>query len=52
MAAHAEARRPKTLADLYEDRDLTPAQVRRIVAILGLAVPQRMQTDGSNAEAA
>lgn len=31
--------RPRTLADLYEDRDLSPAQVRRIVALLGLAVP-------------
>ncbi len=29
--------RPKTLADLYEDRDLSAAQVRRIVSLLGLA---------------
>ncbi|MBM7091031.1 hypothetical protein JTP67_21305 [Streptomyces sp. S12] len=37
-------KRPRTLADLYEDRDLTPAQARRIVALLGLARPR---TSGS-----
>ncbi|MGW4541610.1 hypothetical protein ACWEOP_27550 [Streptomyces chartreusis] len=35
-----EVPRPRTLADLYEDRDLTPAQARRIVALLGLAQPR------------
>jgi hypothetical protein len=39
-----EGQRPRTLADLYEDRDLTPTQARRIVALLGLAQPR---TDGS-----
>lgn len=42
---------PKTLADLYEDRDLSPAQVRRIVALLGLAAPQRPNNDDSAAGA-
>lgn len=44
-------RRPKTLADLYADRDLTPSQVRRIVAVLGLTTP-RVQTTGTRSEAA
>ncbi|MET7775373.1 hypothetical protein ABZU94_13880 [Streptomyces mirabilis] len=43
--------RPKTLADLYEDRDLTPAQVRRLVALLGLAAPRRTCNDDSAAGA-
>ncbi|MEH0642839.1 hypothetical protein QBB33_15455 [Streptomyces scabiei] len=30
-----------TLSDLYADRDLTDAQCRRIVALLGLAQPRR-----------
>ncbi|MGW0417493.1 hypothetical protein [Streptomyces sp. NPDC003015] len=36
----SQEQRPRTLADLYEDRDLTPAQARRIVALLGLAQPR------------
>jgi hypothetical protein len=36
----AVASRPRTLADLYENRDLTAAQARRIVALLGLAARQ------------
>lgn len=47
----APAPRPKTLADLYADRDLTPSQVRRIVAVLGLATP-RAETAGIRSEAA
>lgn len=43
--------RPRTLADLYEDRDLTPAQLRRLVALLGLAAPQR-NSGASKVEAA
>lgn len=43
--------RPRTLADLYADRDLTPAQARRIVALLGLAQP-RHQTPSRKTEAA
>jgi hypothetical protein len=31
----------RTLVDLYRDRPLTDAQVRRIVALLGLANPVR-----------
>jgi hypothetical protein len=30
----------RTLADLYTDRGLTPAQARRLVALLGLAEPR------------
>lgn len=30
-----------TLSDLYANRDLTDAQCRRIVALLGLAQPRR-----------
>lgn len=52
MAAPASApRRPKTLADLYEDRDLSPAQARRLVALLGLAAPRRPMNDDSAAGA-
>lgn len=51
MAAQTDASRPKTLADLYQDRDLTQTQVRRLVALLGLAAPRRTQAD-SNDEAA
>lgn len=36
----APERKHRTLADLYEDRDLTDAQVRRIVALLGLTEPR------------
>ncbi|MFJ1552304.1 hypothetical protein [Streptomyces mirabilis] len=32
--------RPKTLADLYADRDLTQTQARRLVALLGLTQPR------------
>jgi hypothetical protein len=39
-----------TLSDIYADRDLTDAQLRRIVALLGLAQPRR--TDSSDDEAA
>lgn len=38
----------RTLADVYADRDLTDAQCRRIVALLGLAVPRR--TGGQDAD--
>lgn len=37
-----------TLSDLYADRDLTDAQARRIVALLGLAQPRR--SSGENAD--
>ncbi|MEV5182866.1 hypothetical protein AB0K88_24210 [Streptomyces werraensis] len=39
----AEVKRPRTLADLYEGRDLSPTQARRIVALLGLAQPRTPQ---------
>lgn len=42
-AAPPASSKPKTLADLYEDRELSPQQVRRIVCLLGLAVPRREQ---------
>lgn len=42
---------PRTLSDLYADRDLTQAQARRIVALLGLATP-RDKSGTSKAEAA
>lgn len=44
--------RPRTLADLYEDRGLTSSQVRRIVALLGLATPRQKSSGASKAEAA
>ncbi|MFJ9536634.1 hypothetical protein ACIRPX_05185 [Streptomyces sp. NPDC101225] len=34
----------RTLADVYRDRPLTDAQLRRIVALLGLAQPRKPQT--------
>ncbi|MFF5008045.1 hypothetical protein ACFY3G_35090 [Streptomyces phaeochromogenes] len=38
MTAVPGSHRPvQTLSDLYADRDLTDAQVRRLVALLGLA---------------
>lgn len=40
MSAPAE-REQKTLADLYRDRDLTDAQVRRVVALLRLTDTRR-----------
>lgn len=43
--------RPRTLADLYADRDLTPAQARRIVALLGLAT-RRTEANPADEEAA
>ncbi|MFJ3229764.1 hypothetical protein [Streptomyces sp. NPDC086787] len=50
MAATATtASRPKTLADLYEDRDLSPAQARRLVALLGLAAPRQPQASDDEA---
>lgn len=36
--------RPRTLADVYRDRDLTDEQCRRIVALLGLAQPRRQSS--------
>ncbi|WP_326787850.1 hypothetical protein [Streptomyces sp. NBC_00151] len=52
MAAQSiDSTRPRTLADLYVDRDLTQAQVRRLVALLGLSVP-RGATAGSDDKAA
>ncbi|MEU3546274.1 hypothetical protein [Streptomyces longwoodensis] len=42
----AQKSRPKTLADLYANRDLRPDQIRRIVALLGLAEPRRSEGDG------
>ncbi|MFD5227425.1 hypothetical protein ACFWJ5_02560 [Streptomyces qaidamensis] len=45
--------RPKTLADLYENRDLTHHQVRRLVALLGLTAPRReTSTSASDDKAA
>lgn len=41
--AEEPQRRHRTLADLYEDRELTPTQVRRLVALLGLAQPRMPQ---------
>lgn len=42
MAEPTDApKRQITLSDLYADRDLTDAQCRRIVALLGLAQPRR-----------
>lgn len=39
-----------TLSDLYADRDLTDAQCRRIVALLGLAQPRRSGRDADGPE--
>lgn len=51
MAAPTEApTQQTTLADLYANRDLTDAQCRRIVALLGLAQPRR--ADDGDPEAA
>jgi hypothetical protein len=47
-----QAQRPRTLADLYEDRDLTQAQVRRLVALLGLAAPRRAEVKAPEDKAA
>ncbi|MEU2584519.1 hypothetical protein ABZ612_16485 [Streptomyces avermitilis] len=53
MAAQSiTSTRPRTLADLYADRDLTQAQARRIVALLGLAAPRQKSSGTSKAEAA
>lgn len=41
-----------TLSDLYADRDLTDAQVRRLVALLGLAAPRRTEASRGNGKAA
>ena len=44
MSAAEERPRPRTLADVYAERPLTAAQVRRIVALLRLTErPQRGQ---------
>jgi hypothetical protein len=50
-AARKQQSRPKTLADLYEHRELSPNQVRRIVYLLGLAVPKRTQDAGDSTAA-
>ncbi len=42
------AGRPRTLADLYAERGLTSAQARRIVALLGLAMPRPAESSGSS----
>lgn len=39
-----------TLSDLYAGRDLTDAQCRRIVALLGLAQPRRSAQDADGPE--
>ena len=52
MNADQEAKRPRTLADLYADRDLTQAQVRRVIALLGLARPRRAEASDRDSEAA
>ena len=36
VAASTASSKPRTLADVYADRDLTPTQVRRIVGLLRL----------------
>lgn len=41
-----------TLSDLYADRDLTDAQVRRLVALLGLATPRRTEASKGKGNAA
>lgn len=48
MKAALAPGRPRTLADLYADRDLTQAQARRIVALLGLATPRRTDLRGED----
>ncbi|MFJ4623074.1 hypothetical protein [Streptomyces sp. NPDC088812] len=51
MSASSPAKTPRrTLSDLYAERDLTPAQARRLVALLGLAA-QRPHNDDSAAGA-
>ncbi|WP_405525241.1 hypothetical protein OG426_19490 [Streptomyces canus] len=42
----------RTLADMYADRDLAPSQVRRLVALLGLAAPRRTEASSGEDEAA
>ncbi|TKA13207.1 hypothetical protein [Actinacidiphila oryziradicis] len=39
------ARAKVTLSDIYADRELTDAQVRRLVTILGLTQPSRRKAD-------
>lgn len=42
------SRPQRTLADIYAEKPLTDAQLRRIVALLGLAQPRhRQNTDGA-----
>ncbi|MEU2993524.1 hypothetical protein ACPCSD_10045 [Streptomyces griseoincarnatus] len=42
------SRPQRTLADVYRDRPLTDAQLRRIVALLGLTQPHHRQNqDGA-----
>lgn len=43
-------RSQRTLADIYRDKPLTDAQLRRIVALLGLAQPRRT-TNGAEVPA-
>ncbi|MFF9036430.1 hypothetical protein ACF090_13270 [Streptomyces sp. NPDC014892] len=53
MATHATGTRQQvTLSDLYADRDLTDAQCRRLVALLGLATPRRTETGDGDGKAA
>ena len=43
-------KRQTTLSDLYAERGLSNAQARRIVALLGLAQPQRSRRDAEGPE--
>lgn len=43
-------KRQTTLSDLYAERGLSDAQARRIVALLGLAQPQRSRRDADGLE--
>lgn len=45
MSAADEQPRHRTLSDVYEERDLTPEQVRRLVALLRLT--ERPTTAGT-----
>lgn len=43
-------KRQTTLSDLYAERGLSDGQARRIVALLGLAQPQRSRRDADGPE--
>ncbi|MFB7936040.1 hypothetical protein [Streptomyces sp. NPDC056049] len=45
------SRPQRTLADLYRDRELTDAQCRRLVALLGLSQARSTQNDNGAAGA-